>query len=246
MMLVGKRPPSAEDAFDPMLKRLRIEDVQLRADLERYLRSDLEAGRLSVDGARIDIDSCRTDMDHVCSFHEDSNDPVAKRLRVYEPASSSGGDHDDAQCPALEAWAEKVVRALHGCPSVQEAGQRCLRVLAEFRAETRQAAHEDAAAAYAQQEAEQQEAAGDTRNTEERLAHTNRVLMRAVHHLADRVKRAEASANGSTDEVASLRALLEQADDEKRRLAHSNEMLKGHVRAHLQAVPQLSTLGAVF
>lgn len=145
---------------------------------------------------------------------------------------------------ALRAWAEAMVRALHGCPSIDAAMQRCTRLLSDVDAEARQAAllehSEREQAVVAEREAAEaatSEARGG-RDGEERppdtiqgLVHTKGVLMRAVHHLAERCRRLEAS----DKEVAVLTQALQQAEEAKRRLAHSNEVLQGHLRLHLDS-----------
>eukprot|EP00434_Breviolum_minutum_P016308 symbB.v1.2.014370.t1/scaffold956.1/size149065/3 len=64
-----------------------------------------------------------------------------------------------------------------------------------------------------------------------RLQHTNKVLLRAVHHLAERSRRLESS----SCEVHSLRQALEQSQEAQRRLQHSNQVLQEHLKVHLNA-----------
>jgi len=128
------------------------------------------------------------------------------------------------------------VKSLHGCPSVEEAKARCARVLEEVEAEVRQATlneveqnhpQEGGSSGSADEEPPQDGAADPT----QAMQHTNRTLMRAVHHLAERCRRLEAG----NEEMAMLRQALEQSQESQRRLQHSNEMLQGHLRLQLGA-----------
>jgi len=132
-----------------------------------------------------------------------------------DPASQ-GRDAREAREAAAHTWAEDIVKALQGCPSVEEATQRCARSLVDFEAEVRQAAAGSA---------EEPEGAESVQS----LKHTNKVLMRAVHHLAERCRRIEASAAESDE----LRQALEQSQETQRRLQHSNEVLQGHLKVAL-------------
>jgi len=149
----------------------------------------------------------------------------------------------------LRTWAEEVVKTLHGCPSVEEALRRCMQVLEKVDAGAREAAsksimQEQAAVAAAAAAAEAAAAlaaerspagvspnpqAGDDQRSHERLQFTNGVLMRALHNLQNRCRKAEASASEST----ALRAALDNAEHQARRLTSSTEVLQSHLKAHL-------------
>merc|ERR1712137_670706 len=58
---------------------------------------------------------------------------------------------------------------------------------------------------------------------------TNKVLMRAIHHLAERCRCLDSAAS----EVERLRQELEQSFETQQRLAHSNEVLQEHLKIHL-------------
>eukprot|EP00928_Gymnodinium_smaydae_P084598 TRINITY_DN67866_c0_g1_i1.p1 TRINITY_DN67866_c0_g1~~TRINITY_DN67866_c0_g1_i1.p1 ORF type:complete len:260 (-),score=57.16 TRINITY_DN67866_c0_g1_i1:298-1077(-) len=177
------------------------------------------------------------DIDDDCDA--EGSVPVDKRLRQMLDSgvgASAGGEdanHDNGAFNAsvspqeLRRWAETVVRSLHGCPSVDLATERCSKVLGEFGAEVRQAAVRELEAMRRPPQACDE----DSRPQEalEGLQHKNRVLRRAVLHLADRCRRMESGAQ----EADSLRQALEQSQEAQRRLTHANEVLQGHLKVHL-------------
>jgi hypothetical protein len=118
----------------------------------------------------------------------------------------------------VRAWAGAVVLSVAGSPSLDDAVQRCEAVLRDFEAEVRQLATMEVDAAVA--------AAPESLQS---MQHTNRVLMMAVHQLAQRCRRNEASAREADD----LREALGRAQAEQRRLARANDLLRGHLRIHL-------------
>jgi len=140
-----------------------------------------------------------------------ANDSSASSTGVDPGSSGIGSDRE----LMIRGWAETVVRSLQGCPSVEEAVQRCARLLSDFEGDVQQAM--------------QREEVAESAESIQCLQHTKRVLMRAVHHLAQRCRSIEAS----TGEVDELRDELEKSQDAQRRLAHANEMLKGHLRLYL-------------
>jgi len=237
-MIIGvKRPPVIEELHDPHLsKRYRL-DTSL--DLHPWASADdVLAAVASASGAT----RARSSLDDV-----PSPPPPEKRLRLNSPSlerspagedctaleGGGGGRHDDNSAEtSIREWAEVVVKALHGCPSVDEAAQRCREVLARFGAEVREQvalreaeASREAAAARA---AQAQPSSEDERTTEGSQGATARVLMRAVHHLADRCRRLEAG----NSETEMLRQALEQSQEAQKRLQHSNEVLQAHLRLH--------------
>jgi len=161
----------------------------------------------------------RNDLEHLQEFC--SEQPTDKRPRLQGDfldgdAAGAGAGSREA---ALHGWSEELVRTLHGCPSVEEAAQRCARVLAAFEVDVRQAALRE----------------GDAREggpeSVQSLQHTKKVLMRAVNHLAQRCRQAEAGAA----EVDSLKEELEKSKEGQRRLQHHNEMLQCHLKLHLDS-----------
>lgn len=144
-----------------------------------------------------------------------------KRMRVESETSDDEDSVVGAKDNLVRCWAENVVKTLHGCPSVEEAVQRCSRVLTDIQAEVRQATLSEVELASNK----------PPQDSEELLSaqNTNRILMRAVKHLAERCKRHE----GHNEEIAMLRQSLEQSQDEVKRLQHSTEVLKGHLRLSL-------------
>jgi hypothetical protein len=147
-----------------------------------------------------------------------------KRFRADDMSDiEDGSPTSDEKRPggkenATRAWAENVVKSLLHCPSVEEAIQRCSRLLADVETEVRQTTLSEVESKPPQESEEVQAA-----------QKTSRILMRAVKHLAERCKRNE----GCNDEIATLRQSLQQAQDDNRRLLHSNDLLKSHLRIHL-------------
>lgn len=193
------------------------------------------------------------DMDDDSEADEEMQLPADKRLRQMlvaaarnsdvlgdsPSASSIGGNaavaaENNAEGEAqARGWAETVVLALHGSPSVEEAKRRCSEVLGDFGAEVRKAAIREADA----QSARSVQENDDTRPQDslQRLQHSNSVLWRAVRHLAKRCSRFEAEVSAPREDISALRNQLEQSQEAQRRLAHSNEVLQGHLRLHLDA-----------
>lgn len=135
-----------------------------------------------------------------------------------DAAAGSNGAEARAGNNPIQGWAEALVKTLHGCPSVEEAVQRCSRALSDVEAAVRQTTINEFDAAEARQNEELQAA-----------QNKGRVLMRAVHHLAERCRRLE----GGNEELVHLRQALEQSQEEQRRVSHSNEILMSHLRLHL-------------
>lgn len=234
MLLSCKRVASYDDILEPVWKRYRLDAPMPGPDYDRYDRSGLTGG---VGSSCLDPCADRRRQPDLLQ------EPTLKRLRLGLPeaagdgaagAGAGGNSQEEAQ---LRGWAQAIVGALHGCPSVEEAAQRCSRALLEFGQEVRQAALREAESA--REEAEEEAAPEMQPSTEDRLPegagqnlqHTNKVLMRAVHHLAERCRRLEASAA----EVPALQQALEQSQEAQRRLAHSNEVLQEHLKVHLNA-----------
>lgn len=235
-MIIGvKRPPVYEE-FHEHVKRFRLEEASEDygpgspswSAAEEVIAAAL-ASTLDGHGRRIRGSHCMDDS---------PQEPLEKRLRVgCGPSSvdssastscgsaSAGSTSRDA---TIQGWAEAIVRTLHGCPSVEEASKRCARVLEEVEAEVRQATLNEVermGGSDTSDEPPPQEGPGSVQE----LKHTTRVLMRAVHHLAERCRRLEAG----NEEMVMLRQALEQSQAEQRRLQHSNEVLQGHLRLSL-------------
>lgn len=197
---------------------------------------------ISIRGLRRQHDDMDDDVaDDVNGRSLPSSSPAEKRLRrlMMEAADTTGataGSTNDAAaaqggCAELDvrAWSEKVVRSLHGCPSVEAALQRSSAVLGDLASEVRQATTREFDAA--KQEAEARAAAEEGNRSSEQQS-MNRVLRRAVQHLAKRCSKLQA--DGAENE--SLRQALELAQDAQRRLKQSNEVLQAHLRLHLDGV----------
>merc|ERR1712137_734429 len=151
---------------------------------------------------------------------DDTVKPPLKKSRTC-----FGRPVDDRE-PTIRKAAETVVRFLHDSSSVDDALQRGVRALNEFEAEVRHAAAHDISGEVPDSEVfggEERPAAPSAPQV------TNKVLMRAVHHLAERCRRLDAGAS----EVESLRQELEQSRETQQRLAHSNEVLQEHLKIHL-------------
>lgn len=239
MLVSMKRPPTAEELLEPLVKRCRL-DVCMTGPEDWGLQDQATFASAAAAAAAAAAASpadlvAELDRRRLAPMEDTLQDgePAFKRLRLFQGLADPAGHHSGAAAsgsagaPGREAgirrWAEGIVRALHGCPSVEEAAQRCASALAEFEGEVRQNTLQEAEAA----------AGPDLRPGEEDkaqgLQHTNRVLMRAVHHLAERCRRLEASAA----EAQSLRDALDQAQEVQRRLASSNQVLQEHLRIHL-------------
>eukprot|EP00928_Gymnodinium_smaydae_P044478 TRINITY_DN2966_c1_g4_i1.p1 TRINITY_DN2966_c1_g4~~TRINITY_DN2966_c1_g4_i1.p1 ORF type:complete len:267 (+),score=78.80 TRINITY_DN2966_c1_g4_i1:94-894(+) len=254
MILSCKRPSSWDDLMDPLAKRLRLgllaaegglgvdgesgaeAEMQARLYAESLLSAASAASTISGAGDRRRPRSC-------CDEGE-QGDEEAELQDDKRPRTDCGGSSSasaSASCDLnVQAWSRTLVQALKGCPSLDEATTRCAGALADFEAEVREAALRDAADAssFAFDEAARGASSGDDCGAQEALheevqglQHKNRVLMRAVHHLAERCRNLEA--RGS--DVAELRQALEQSQEAQRRLTHSNEVLQGHLRVHLDS-----------
>jgi len=258
-MLVGKRPSSLSEFFDPTAKRLcpdGMVDEEYELGVHRSPSFDEGSGfRIQ----EVSSTSSSSDSLLVRRACDEWNEPLGKRLCIgagisaglaaAQQAVASEEDKPDsreAREVRLRGWAEEVVKSLHGCPSVEEALGRCVQVLEKVDAGAREAASksimQEQATAAAVQAAEAAAVAersaaraspnpqaGDDQRALERLQFTNGVLMRAVHNLQSRCRKAEASACEST----SLHAALENAEHQVRRLTSSTEVLQSHLKAHL-------------
>lgn len=233
-----KRIISAEELLEPFMKRSRLmHDVCMSGPEEPTCgasSSDETAVAAACDtevvaaAAAAMAEAERRKLLPSCGAQDDQ--PALKRLRgMFEstgsPAASPASDSTASREASNRHWAREVVKSLHGCPSVEQAAQRCASVLSEFETEVRQTALREAEQVRATTE--------EASQNQSRLQHTNKVLLRAVHHLAERCRRLE---DGSREEeVQSLRQALEQAQDAQRRLQHSNEVLQEHIKIHLNS-----------
>lgn len=209
-MIVGKRFSFPFEDIDPFTKRPKLDVAMGSAE-----------------------EPCEPELDVAaqlqgCGFVE----PAQKRLRLEElPCSSSGSPQasyaEAKREAAVREWAQSAVQQLQGCPSVQEALGVCTRVLKDFAGSVRQEVLQEVEATLAPHT--QEEDARPQQDAQQRLQSTNRVLMRAVHHLAERCRRLE----GSTEEAQALREALEESREQTRRLAHSAALLQSHLRLTL-------------
>lgn len=211
-------PDELERQLEPLLKRYRLDVPMMDPD-------DEHSGGTSSSWEDPSYDRRRA-MD-------DLQEPEWKRYRIAGSLGAPSVDPQEAaqiREDAVRRWAETIVRSLHGCPSVDEAGRRCGQALTQFEGEVRQAVTEETSQAtcLGPQHDSQHDVGTDAVAEEpvSDLQHKNRILMRAVHHLADRCKRAEASAA----EVPSLQQALEQSLEGQRRLTHSNAVLQEHLK----------------
>lgn len=220
-MIIGVKRPSVYEDHHDYAKRFRLEEsdgtVPAWASAEEVIAAVVATARRGRGSSGI----------------EDSpHEPAEKRLRVScGPADGlSPGSSNSARETNIRGWAESIIKTLHGCPSVEEATQRCARILTDVEAEVRQITQSEV-----ERDSPSSSHGGidmDERSPpQEGLRHTNRVLMRAVHHLAERCRRLEAG----NDELTMLRQELEKAEEAQRRLQHSNEVLQHHVRLALGA-----------
>lgn len=205
------------DLLEPMQKRVRMDGCQDSFASSSALSCGLEA-------AAAEPLECRR-HEGLHDFQDFAPEqPAEKRIRLegaFGPAAGGAdlGAHGvgDGEV-ALRGWAEALVRSLQNCPSTEEATQRSVRILRDLVGEVQQGSL---------REGDVTEAASE--GALQSLQQTKKVLMRAVNHLAQRCRELQASA-GEADE---LREALERSQEEKRRMNHANEMLKGHLRLYM-------------
>jgi len=234
MISALKRPPVYDAEFHEHVKRFRLAQLEEASEdlapgstnwatAEEVIAAALaSASACGIDGGNGRRSRGSNDIDDA------PQEPVEKRHRVGcgpssldGPGGVSTGTGSSTREEATRGWAQAIVKALHGCPSVEEASKRCARVLEEFEAEVRQATLNEVEQAPPPSSDEQAPQEGS-----QELKHTSRILMRAVHHLAERCRRLEAG----NEEMTMLRQALEQSQAEQRRLQHSNEVLQSHLR----------------
>jgi len=229
-MLVSCKRPSYEEWLEPIFKRCRV-DVAMAMAASEDGQSCSQDPVLAASGSRDPVlAACVAERRrHSMDDFQEAEHP-SKRLCLGGASVGDGADPCPGDAGAagqgeatVKRWAEGIVRALHGCPSMEEATGRCSQALLEFGAEVRQATLREAEAAAPEMHEERVPEATQS------LQHTNKVLMRAVHHLAERCRRLEASAG----EVAAVRQELEQSQEQQRRLLHSNAVLQEHLKVHL-------------
>jgi len=226
--------PSYEELLEPLWKRYRLD-----APLPEPPQDEPTGSPWDVDDSSGTAGSGCFDSspERRRPTLDDAQEPSFKRYRdgphedVGSPRGSCGsvdvgrGQREEA---SLRGWAEEIVRTLDGCPSAEEAIQRCASTLSEYSREVRQAAvREGEVEASSPEVAPRRACEGSTQS----LQHTNKILMRAIHHLAQRCKQMEAAAS----EVPSMQQALEQAHEVQRRLQHSNEVLQEHLKVHLNS-----------
>eukprot|EP00930_Biecheleria_cincta_P033449 TRINITY_DN23180_c0_g1_i1.p1 TRINITY_DN23180_c0_g1~~TRINITY_DN23180_c0_g1_i1.p1 ORF type:complete len:242 (-),score=66.64 TRINITY_DN23180_c0_g1_i1:77-802(-) len=235
MMVSCKRAVTTEELLEPFMKRSRLHDVCMSGPEPACwaVADDAMAAAAARDtevvaaAAVAMAEAERRRLLPSCDVQEDQ--PALKRLRkMFEGmgahAATAVPDGTANREASIRHWSEGLVKSLHGCPSVEAAAQRCTAVLSEFETEVRQATL---------READQARATSEEAGSTQSLQHSNKVLLRAVHHLAERCRRLE---DGSREEeIQSLRQALEQSQDAQRRLQHSNEVLQEHIKIHLNA-----------
>ncbi|CAL1144002.1 unnamed protein product [Cladocopium goreaui] len=204
MLVSCKRAVTTEELLEPLFKRSRLHDVSMVGPEEASQVVVQEASACDTDfveaaAAAVEEAELRRPVDS-------QDEPALKRLRcMIEGSNTSAASSTDPSKEAMvRSWAEALVKSLHGCPSVEQAVQRCGVALTDFGSEVRAAAL---------REAEQ--------TREEMRPNTIE-----VHHLAERCRRLE----GSSGEVQSLRQALEQSQEVQRRLQHSNQVLQESCR----------------
>jgi len=205
------------DLLEPLQKRGRLDLCRLGAE-------DPQDG-FSVSSCGIPGVGFR--RRHSEDFQEFAAEPAEKRPRLHEGwCGGVEGELGGIACSSnrrrleIQSWAEDLVRSLQGCSSTEEAVQRTVRVLLDVEAEAQQAAS-------AEREGDVSEASAE--GVVQNLQQTKKVLMRAVHHLAQRCRTLEASSAG----VDGLRDELERSQESERRLRSANELLREHLRLHL-------------
>lgn len=234
--MICERMLSVEEILEPFQKRRRL-DALLACPEDSASEQDA-IGALACSAAEKRVHSLLVDA---LQEHQDKRlrlGPLPSAADTEEtggfPSSNSSGCSGDPGLreAAIRGWAENIACALQGCPSTEEAAQRCVRALVEFEAEVRQSTLREAELS---QDARGRGASVDEdmqATPSEEMQHKNRVLMRAVNHLAERCRRLEQE----NSEKAALETALEQAQEVQRRLHHANQVLQGHLKIHLDAV----------
>eukprot|EP00439_Symbiodinium_sp_Y106_P029296 s932_g3.t1 len=138
MLLSCKRPVTTEELLEPLFKRTR-HDVFMAGPEEHALTAAQEASACDADfveaaAAAIEEAEYRRMPDDV------QDQPALKRLRgMIEGPSSTAASSNEGGVNKDEAlvrqWAEDLVKSLHGCPSVEQAVQRCSAALTGFGSE---------------------------------------------------------------------------------------------------------------
>lgn len=180
MMLVGKRPSSLAELWDPTDPKRFCPDILI----DEALLADFSAAQSSSSSDDGSASGFRVQEVLVASASSSSDSLLDKRgfeeafehngkrlclgagisagLAAAQEAVASEEEKPrsrEAREVRLRIWAEEVVKTLHGCPSVEEAMARCISVLAKVDAGAREAAsqsimQEQAAVAAAAQAAE--------------------------------------------------------------------------------------------
>jgi len=211
-MIVGCKRLLAQyaDLLEPLQKRGRMDTHMAGPEEDVGQDACSSSGCFSPGGADY---RRRQSMDEFQDLS--SEQPAEKRPRSGDhfPGAASGAGADNRDI-SIRRVAEDIVKALHGCPSVDEALARCGRVLAAFEADVKEAALREVDCG---------------EESVQSLQYTKKVLMRAVSHLAQRCRQNEAAAG----EADALKEELEKSREASRRLAHHNEMLKCHLRLHI-------------
>jgi len=228
MLLSCKRPVTTEELLEPLFKRTR-HDVFMAGPEEHALTAAQEAS--ACDAAFVEAAAAAIEEAEYRRMPDDVQDqPALKRLRgMIEGPSGAAASSNEGGLNKDEAlvrqWAEDLVKSLHGCPSVEQAVQRCSAALTGFGSQVRSATLREAE----ELREELRPNAVEAEATCSRLQHTNKVLLKAVHRLAGRCRKLE----GSSSEVQSLRQALEQSQETQRKLQHSNQVLQEHLKVHL-------------
>lgn len=155
---------------------------------------------------------CTRMMEAICGGSSDSG--------FFE---SSAGSREPSEFD-IRGWSQKVVYALHGCPSVEQALQRGTSVLSDFSTEIRKTV-------ITESEAVREEEIRRAVTNDELTRQMNSVFRRAIRHLAERCRLLEANGN----EKEQLRQELENSQAAQRRLKHSNDLLQAHLRNALDS-----------
>ncbi|CAK9079565.1 unnamed protein product [Durusdinium trenchii] len=223
MLVSCKRPVTTEELLEPLFKRSRLHDVSMVGPDEPSPVAVQEASSCDTDFVEAAAEAVE---EAELRRPVDSQDqPALKRLRGMIEGSNASASSSEAKEASVNHWAEALVKSLHCCPSVEQAVQRCGVALTEFGSQVRLAALREA------EQTREEMRPNTIEATCSRLQSTNKVLLRAVHHLAERCRRLE----GSSGEVQSLRQALEQSQEAQRRLQHSNQVLQEHLKVHLNA-----------
>eukprot|EP00434_Breviolum_minutum_P016306 symbB.v1.2.014368.t1/scaffold956.1/size149065/1 len=140
MLVSCKRAVTTEELLEPLFKRSRLHDVSMVGPDEPSPVVVQEASTCDTDF----VEAAAAAVEEAELRRPD--EPALKRLRCMIEGSnpSAASSADPSKEASVRSWAEALVKSLHGCPSVEQAVQRCGVALTDFGSEVRAAALREA------------------------------------------------------------------------------------------------------